>query len=139
MSGVVGFCLLDKTIGSKSLRFEAPGEVNVHDGSVDSRLDEAEFDSLEEVDAVARTLRRTGLQYALLVVVMLLAVPLLALGAPWWFGRPIWGGLTLNFITVAAVLKVAFLLVGLAYNRVANRSEDEMLGRLDNDPEWSDV
>jgi len=40
---------------------------------------------------------------------------------------------------VAAVLNVAFLLIGLAYNRVANRSEDEMLGRLDDDTEWGDV
>ena len=121
------------------MRFEAPDETRVHDEPVVARLDEAEFDSLEEVDAVVRTLRRTGMQHALLVVVMLLAVPLLALGAPWWFARPVWGGFTLNFITVAAVLNVAFLLIGLAYNRVANRSEDEMLGRLDDDTEWGDV
>lgn len=126
-------------MGSYSLRFEAPDETRVPDEPVVARLDEAEFDSLEEVDAVVRTLRRTGMQHALLVVAMLLAVPLLALGAPWWFARPVWGGFTLNFITVAAVLNVAFLLIGLAYNRVANRSEDEMLGRLDDDTEWGDV
>ena len=101
-------------------------------------LDETEFDSLEEVDAVIRTLRRTGIQYGLLITAVLLAVPLLALTAPWWFARPIWGGLTLNFITLAVLLNLSFLVVGLAYNRVANRSEDEMLGRLD-DEEWSDV
>ncbi|CAN5542996.1 hypothetical protein BH20ACT23_BH20ACT23_08660 [soil metagenome] len=121
------------------MRFEAPDETHVRDEPVASRLDEAEFDSLEEVDAVVRTLRRLGLQYGLLVAVVLLAVPSLALVAPWWFARPVWGGLTLNFITVAAVLNVAFLLIGLAYNRVANRSEDEMLGRLDDDMDWDDV
>ncbi|HZK50833.1 MAG TPA: hypothetical protein VFD47_04625 [Actinomycetota bacterium] len=121
------------------MRFEATDETSVRDESVASRLDEAEFDSLEEVDAVVRTLRRRALQYALLVGAMLLTVPLLALGAPWWFARPVWGGLTLNFITVAVLLNVAFLLIGLAYNRVASRSEDEMLGRLDDDMDWSDV
>ncbi|MGH2698380.1 MAG: hypothetical protein ACRDJL_04180 [Actinomycetota bacterium] len=122
-----------------ALRFEAPDETRVPAEPVVSRLDEAEFDSLEEVDAVVRTLRRTGIQYGLVVVVVLLTVPLLALGAPWWFARPVWGGLTLNFITVAAALNVGFLLIALLYNRVANRSEDEMLGRLDDDSEYDDV
>jgi len=128
-----------QTIGSYSLRFEAPEETRVPDEPVVSRLDEAEFDSLEEVDAVVRTLRRTGIQYGLMVVAMLLAVPVLALEAPWWFARSVWGGLTLNFITVAAALNVAFLVIALVHNRVANRSEDEMLGRLDDDLEWDDV
>jgi len=121
------------------LRFEASDETRVLAEPVFSRLDEAEFDSLEEVDAVVRTLRRTGIQYGLVVVLVLLAVPLLALGAPWWFARAVWGGLTLNFITVAVVLNVGFLVTALLFNRVANRSEDEMLGRLDDHLEWTDV
>jgi hypothetical protein len=122
-----------------ALRFEASDETRVLAEPVVSRLDEAEFDSLEEVDAVVRTLRRTGIQYGLIVVLVLMMVPLLALGAPWWFARAVWGGLTLNFIAVAVVLNVGFLLAALLFNRVANRSEDEMLGRLDDDLEWTDV
>jgi len=122
-----------------ALRFEASDETRVLAEPVVSRLDEAEFDSPEEVDAVVRTLRRTGIQYGLVVVLVLMMVPLLALGAPWWFARAVWGGLTLNFIAVAVVLNVGFLLAGLLFNRVANRSEDEMLGRLDDDLEWTDV
>jgi hypothetical protein len=121
------------------VRFEASDETRVLAEPVVSRLDEAEFDSLEEVDAVVRTLRRTGIQYGLIVVLVLMMVPLLALGAPWWFARAVWGGLTLNFIAVAVVLNVGFLLAALLFNRVANRSEDEMLGRLDDDLEWTDV
>ena len=101
--------------------------------------DEVEFDSLEEVDAVVRTLRRSALQYSLVIVALLLAVPVLALVAPWWFARPVWGGLTLNFITVAVLLNVTFLVGALAYTRVANRIEDEMLGRLDDDTEYHDA
>jgi len=125
--------------GVTALGFEATDETRVPAEPVVSRLDEAEFDSLEEVDAVVRSLRRTGIQYGLVVLFVLLAVPLLALGAPWWFARAVWGGLTLNFITVAVALNVGFLLVALLYNRVANRSEDEMLGRLDDHEEWRDV
>jgi hypothetical protein len=125
--------------GVTALRFEASDETRVLAAPVVSRLDEAEFDSLEEVDAVVRTLRRTGIQYGLVVVLALLAVTLLALGAPWWFARAVWGGLTLNFITVAVALNVGFLVTALLFNRVANRSEDEMLGRLDDHLEWTDV
>jgi uncharacterized membrane protein (DUF485 family) len=121
------------------LREEVSDEIRLYGEPIAPRLDEAEFDSLEEVDAVVRTLRRAGIQYALAVITILLAVPLLAFFAPWWFARPVWGGLTLNFISVAVLLHVAFLVAALAYNRVASRSEDEMLGRLDDDVEWGDV
>ena len=121
------------------MREEVSDEIRLFDEPIAPRLDEAEFDSLEEVDAVVRTLRRVGIQYALVVITILLAVPLLALAGPWWFARPVWGGLTLNFISVAVLLHVVFLGAALGYNRVASRSEDEMLGRLDDDVEWDDV
>lgn len=103
------------------------------DGSFDERLlvggDETDFDSIEEVDAVARSLRRKALQYAAVILVLLLAVPLFAWIGPDWFSRPVWGGFTLNFLTVAVLLHVAFVVVAVAFTGVANRSEDEMLGR----------
>jgi hypothetical protein len=39
--------------------------------------------------------------------------------------------MTLNFLAVAVLLHVAFLVAAIAFVRVANRSEDEMLGRPD--------
>jgi len=121
------------------LRNEARDEIVLEHEHDVPLPDEVEFDSLEEVDAVVRTLRRSALQYSLVIVALLLAVPVLALVAPWWFARPVWGGLTLNFITVAVLLNVTFLVGALAYTRVANRIEDEMLGRLDDDLEYRDV
>ena len=106
-------------------------------GSLDDRLlaggDETDFDTIEEVDAVARSLRRKALQYSVVIVLLLLAVPLLAWLGPLWFARPVWGGLTLNFLTVAVLLHFAFVVVAVAFVRVANRSEDEMLGRPEDD------
>ena len=88
--------------------------------------EELEFDSIEEVDAVARSLRR-------------LLVPILSLLAEWWFARPILGGLTLNFMTVAFGLHLAFIAVAILYTRIAHRSEDEMLGRLEGREDSLDV
>lgn len=90
---------------------------------------EAEFDSIEEVDAVARSVRRVAIEYAMAFLALLLAVPVLSKLSTWWFARPLWGGLTLNFLAMIAFLHVVFIVIGIAYVRFANHIEDEMLGR----------
>lgn len=90
---------------------------------------EAEFDSIEEVDAVARSVRRVAIEYALAFLALLLAVPVLSKLSPWWFARPIWGGFTLNFLAMIALLYVVFIVIGIAYARFADHIEEEMLGR----------
>ena len=91
--------------------------------------DEAEFDSIEEVDAVARSVRRVAIEYALVFLALVLAVPVLSKLSTWWFARPLWGGLTLNFLAVIVFLHVVFIVIGIAYSRFADHIEDEMLGR----------
>ncbi|MPZ71248.1 MAG: hypothetical protein GEU71_17240 [Actinobacteria bacterium] len=100
---------------------------------------DAEFDSFEEVDAVARSLRRVALQYLSVVFAIILAVPLLSLLSPWWWLKRFWGGMTLNFFTVAVGLHLGMILVAVLYTRMANRSEDEMLGRPEDMDGWIDV
>lgn len=90
---------------------------------------EAEFDSIEEVDAVARSVRRVAIEYGLAFLALLLAVAVLSKLSPWWFARPLWGGFTLNFLAMIAFLYVAFIVIGIAYARFADHIEDEMLGR----------
>ena len=92
---------------------------------------EAEFDSIEEVDAVARSVRRVAIEYALVLFALLLAIAGLSKLSPWWFARPLWGGFTLNFLAMIAFLYVVFIVIGIAYARFANHIEDEMLGRPD--------
>lgn len=136
-------CMEPETGSVRGGRDRAPGsapavEVRFVSNGRDGH-DDAEFDSIEEVDAVARSLRRVAFQYAFVVVTIFLSVPLLSLLSPWWTTAPIWGGLTPNFLMVAVGLHVILVLAALLYNRVASRSEDEMLGRPEDILEWTDV
>ncbi|HZA20617.1 MAG TPA: hypothetical protein VE889_07180, partial [Actinomycetota bacterium] len=60
-----------------------PGDARASDrlgnGSweIEPSLDETEFDSIEEVDAVARSLRRVAIEYGTAITALLLVVPLL--------------------------------------------------------------
>jgi uncharacterized membrane protein (DUF485 family) len=114
----------------------SPPSISDH-GTIDERFlaggEETDFDSIEEVEAVARSLRKKALQYTAAILFLLLTVPFLAWLAPQWFARPVWGGLTLNFLTVAVLLHIAFVVVAILFARVANKSEDEMLGRPEDD------
>lgn len=100
-------------------------------GFVTSPESEAEFDSFEEVDAVARTLRRAAIPYGVTFVCVLVTIPILSRFAEWWFARPVWGGLTLNFLAAAVLLHPILLAIALTYTRFAEHVEDEMLGRRD--------
>lgn len=109
--------------------FESTDEHSVDGHRSTLIVQETEFDSIEEVDAVARSLRRVALEYGMLLLAVLVAVPVLSAAAPWWFARPVLGGLTLGFLMVAVLLHVVFIGIAAAYTRFANHIEDEMLGR----------
>lgn len=92
-------------------------------------IDAADHDSVEEVDAVVRGLRRRAIRYAFLLVTAMVAVPILAVLSPPWFAAPIWGGVTLNFLALAVVLPGIFVLIAFIYERFASHVESQMLGR----------
>jgi uncharacterized membrane protein (DUF485 family) len=111
-----------------------PGFRSAYEQPVDSSGDdgfftEAEFDSVEEVDGVARSVRRVAIRYGLVFLAFFMAVPVLSALAPMWFARPIWGGLTLNFLAVALLLHIVLIVLAVAYARFADHIEEEMLGR----------
>jgi uncharacterized membrane protein (DUF485 family) len=100
---------------------------------LDLVIDAADSDSMEEVEAVVRGLRRAALRYALLLTAMMVTVPVLAALSPGWFSRPIWGGITPNFLSLALVLPALFVMMAIRYERFASHVEDQMLGRREED------
>jgi hypothetical protein len=105
----------------------------VDDRSFLSAVDAIEFDSIEEVDAAARSIRRVAIEYGSFFLVVLLSVPVLSMVAPGWSRRPVWAGLTLGFLTLAVGLHVFFVALVVAGARAADRIEDDMLGRPEDD------
>jgi uncharacterized membrane protein (DUF485 family) len=96
-------------------------------------VDAIEFDSIEEVDAAARSIRRVAIEYGSFFLVVLLSVPVLSMVAPEWSRRPVWAGLTLGFLALAVGLHVLFVALTIAGARAADRIEDDMLGRPEDD------
>lgn len=88
-----------------------------------------ETDTIADVDRVFRKQRRLTFSYAAVFFFLVFLIPYLSLKAEWWYGRPLWGGLTPNFLVVALLFHVVYWLMGLLYTIQANRLEDELLGR----------
>lgn len=87
-----------------------------------------DFDSIEEVDAAARSILRVALELAALFCAALFSVPLLSRIAERW-SEPVWGGLSLNFIATAFVIPLLLLGSCALFARAADRIEEDMLGR----------
>lgn len=88
-----------------------------------------EFDSPAEVEAVFRAQRRLSFLYGAIFMGLTLTIPVLSLTSQFWTGRPVLGGFTLNYLVVAVLYHVLYVLVGAGYALQANRLEREMLGR----------
>jgi uncharacterized membrane protein (DUF485 family) len=87
------------------------------------------MDTIQQVNEVFRKQRRLTFSYAVIFFFLVLLIPCLTITAEWWYGRPVWGGLTLNFLVVGLVFHFVYWLMGLLYTIQANRLEDELLGR----------
>lgn len=89
---------------------------------------EEEFDAQPEVDAVFRAQRRLGLFYGGIFLLITMSIPALTLTSEYWTHTPVLGGFTLNYLVVAVVYHLVYVLIGAAYALQANRLEQELLG-----------
>lgn len=107
-----------------SLRFEPPEE----------------FDTPEEVDAVFRAQRRISFTYGGVFLALTLMIPLLSSTSDYWNDVPVWGGFTLNYLVVAVLFHLFYIVLAVAYTLQSNRLEEELLdrggGRGAGEPPW---
>lgn len=89
------------------------------------------YDTPEEVERSFRAQRKLSLTYGIVFFASVLLIPFLSWKAEWWYGKPIWGGFTLNYLVVAVLFHIFYFLLGLAYALQANKLEDELLGQSD--------
>lgn len=90
--------------------------------------DQEFFDTPEEVERSFRAQRKLALIYGGIFFATVLLIPYLTVNAEWWYGKPIWGGFTWNYLVVALLYHVFYFLLGLSYALQANKLEEELLG-----------
>lgn len=89
---------------------------------------EDEFDAVPEVDAVFRAQRRLSFMYGGIFLAVTISIPLLTVTSRYWTRVPVLGGFTLNYLVVAVLYHLLYVLIGAAYTIQANRLEHELLG-----------
>lgn len=94
--------------------------------ALDDALDRA--DTVAEVDATYRTLRRVALGYFSLFLIVVVAGPVMTLALGWWSDGRVLGGMSPSFVMAAFGLYAFFFLVGLAVATLSSAVEARMLG-----------
>jgi uncharacterized membrane protein (DUF485 family) len=90
---------------------------------------ELEFvDTPEEVDRHFRAQLKLSITYGIIFFISVLLIPFLSITAEWWYGREIWGGFTPNYLVVALLFNIFYVLLGYFYARQANALEDKLMG-----------
>ncbi|ABZ85193.1 hypothetical protein HM1_2664 [Heliomicrobium modesticaldum Ice1] len=98
-------------------------------GKKDEHLVHDDFDTPEEVERIFRAQRKLSFTYGFIFFLVTLAIPTLSLFSDAWYGKPIFGGMTLNYFVLAFIYHIFYIVIGLAYTLQANKLEDELLGR----------
>ena len=88
-----------------------------------------EVDTAAEVEAAFRTQRRIALRYFAAFMFVALAAPAATVLIDRWSEIRVINGLSPAFVTAAFGLYLVFFVVVVAAATLANRSEDQMLGR----------
>ena len=96
-------------------------------------------DTPAEVDATFRTLRRVAVGYFVVFLVVVLAVPALALILDWWSVGRVLGGMSPSFVVAAFGLYLFFFVVAVAAATLSSAVEDRMLGRPTGEPGADDA
>jgi hypothetical protein len=87
-----------------------------------------EHDTLAEVDATVRTLRRVAVGYFTVFLLAVSGIPALTLALDWWSEGRLIGGMSPSFVMAAFGLYVLFFLIGLAAATLSTAVEARMLG-----------
>jgi uncharacterized membrane protein (DUF485 family) len=87
------------------------------------------LDTIETVDIVFKAQRKLSFTFGAIFFGVTLGIPALSVLSEWWYGTPIWGGFTPNYLFVAIIY--FFFLWGMAwtYSKQADKL-DERLNKM---------
>lgn len=84
------------------------------------------IDTIESVDIVFKAQRKLSFTYGAVFFLVTLAVPLFTVTWEWWYGEPIWGGFTPNYLFVSIVYFIFLWVMAWTYAKQADKLDDRL-------------
>ena len=78
-------------------------------------------DSIESVDVVFKAQRKLSFTYGAIFFAVTLLIPAGSVWAPFWYGKTIWGGFTLNYLFVALIYFAFLWIMAWTYSKQADK------------------
>ena len=89
------------------------------------------IDTIETVDAVFRSQRKLSFTYGAVFFAVTLSIPALSVWVPGWYGTTIWGGFTLNYLTVSLLYYVFLWVMAWTYSKQADKLDENLMHMAD--------
>jgi uncharacterized membrane protein (DUF485 family) len=78
-------------------------------------------EELQQVDASYQQQRKLSFSFGFVFFLVTLLIPFLSGTAEWWYGKPIFAGLTLNFWTTILLFHVFYWTLAFVFVKKANQ------------------
>jgi uncharacterized membrane protein (DUF485 family) len=88
------------------------------------------FEEMQQVEQSYRMQRKLSFSFGFLFFALTLLIPFLGGTAVWWYGTPIFLGLTLNFWTSILLFHVLYWLIAFFFVRKANRLDEHLNNQI---------
>lgn len=85
------------------------------------------IDTIETVDTVFRAQRKLSFTYGAIFFGVTLAVPLFSVTWEWWYGTPIWGGFTPNYLFVSLIYFFFLWVMAWTYSKQADKLDERLM------------
>ena len=84
------------------------------------------IDTVETVDIVFKAQRKLSFTYGAIFFAVTLGIPALSVWYEQWYGVPIWGGFTMNYLFVAIIYFVFLWVMAWTYSKQADKLDDRL-------------
>lgn len=89
------------------------------------------IDTMETVDKVFREQRKLSFTYGAVFFIVTLMIPFLTVTSEWWYGVEVWGGFTLNYLTVSLLYYLFLWGMAWTYSQKADKLDERLLHLAD--------
>jgi len=89
------------------------------------------IDTIETVDRVFVEQRRLSFTYGAIFFAVTLAIPAMSVWFEPWYGVPIWGGFTMNYLFVSLLYFVFLWAMAWSYSKQADKLDEKLMDIAD--------